>query len=74
MAPESSAFSTTDESAISRTIDVKPDITADQLSAEEFDEFYDIQRTAHEIIEGDHKRVCFGLESEDRWATLNDFR
>lgn len=59
MPTEPSAFSTSDESAITRTIDVKPDTTADQLSTEEFDNFYEIQRTAAEIIEGDYKRVRF---------------
>lgn len=58
MPAESSVFSTTGESAITRTIDVRPDTTADQLSVEDFDDFYDIQRTADEIVQGDYKRVC----------------
>jgi diphthamide biosynthesis protein 2 len=62
MLTEPSAFSTSDESAITRTVNVKADTTADRLSIEEFDKFYDIQRTADGIIEGDYKRVRFHLD------------
>lgn len=71
MPPESSAFSTTDDSAISRTIDVRPDTTASELSAEQFEDFYDIQRTADEIIQGDYRRVRF---HQDERIDLNSFR
>ncbi|KAF5349993.1 hypothetical protein D9756_009221 [Leucocoprinus leucothites] len=63
-AEASSAFSTADESAITRTIDVSPDTTADRLSGEEFDEFYDIQRTVDEIIQGDFKRIALQFPDE----------
>jgi len=54
-----SAFSTADESAIARTIDISSDTAADHLSVEEFDDFYDIQRTADEITQNNFKRVRF---------------
>lgn len=54
---EHTAFSTSGEDAITRTIDVKVDTTADQLASSEFDQFYEIERTAGELIEGDYKRV-----------------
>jgi len=59
MPAEASAFSTADESAIARTINISSDTTADHLSVEEFDDFYDIQRTADEIIQNNFKRVGF---------------
>jgi len=59
MPAEASAFSTVDESAIARTINISSDTAADHLSAEEFDDFYDIQRTADEITQNDFKRVRF---------------
>lgn len=54
---EHTAFSTSGEDAITRTIDVKVDTTADQLASSEFDQFYEIESTARELIEGDYKRV-----------------
>jgi len=54
-----SAFSTADESAIARTINISSDTVADHLSVEEFDDFYDIQRTADEITQNNFKRVRF---------------
>lgn len=57
-ASEHTAFSTFDEDAISRRIDVEVDRTADKLSSSrEFEEFYEIERTAREIVEGGFKRV-----------------
>ncbi|KAF9444614.1 diphthamide biosynthesis protein [Macrolepiota fuliginosa MF-IS2] len=64
MSAEASAFSTADENAITRTIDIRPDTTADQLSVEAFDDFYDIQRTADEIIQGDYKRIALQFPDE----------
>lgn len=57
MAAEHTAFTTSGEDAIRRTIDVEVDTTADRLSPAEFDNFYEIDRTAEEIIKGDYKRV-----------------
>ncbi|KXN92635.1 Diphthamide biosynthesis protein 2 [Leucoagaricus sp. SymC.cos] len=64
MPAEPSTFSTADETAITRTLDVQPDTTADQLSVEEFAEFYEIQRTADEIIHGDFKRIALQFPDE----------
>jgi diphthamide biosynthesis protein 2 len=56
--PEHTTFSTSGEDAIKRTIDVQIDETTDLLSSsEEFDAFYEIERTANEIVGGDFKRV-----------------
>ena len=62
MASEHTAFSTSGEDAIARTIDVKVDKTADNLVSIEFDNFYEIEQTAGEIVKHDYKRVriqCF---------------
>lgn len=57
MATEYTAFSTSGEDAITRTINVEADETADKLAEDEFDEFYEIERTVEEIVKGDYKRV-----------------
>jgi len=54
---QTTSFSTSGEDAITRVIDVQPDQSADVLPPDEFDEFYDIERTAREIIKGDFRRV-----------------
>ena len=52
------AFFTAGEDVIKRTIDVEIDETTNRLlSPHEFDLFYEISRTADEIIKGDFKRV-----------------
>jgi diphthamide biosynthesis protein 2 len=61
-------FSTSGEDAITRKIDVKVDVTAIQLSPTAFDDFYEIGRTAEEIVKGDYKRVrftCFTSPTDD---------
>lgn len=57
MAEQTTSFSASGEDAITRIIDVKPDKTTDNLDPIEFDEFYEIKRTAEEIVKGDYKRV-----------------
>jgi diphthamide biosynthesis protein 2 len=57
MATEYTTFSTSGEDAITRTINVKVDTRADPLSQTAFDDFYEIERTAEEIVKGDYKRV-----------------
>ena len=52
------SFSASGEDAITQSIQVIPDTTADQLPAEEFDAFYEIERTSQEIVKGDYQRVC----------------
>jgi len=55
------SFSSSGEDVISQTIEVAPDTSADVLSPEDFDKFYDIERTAEEIIQGNYKRVCISI-------------
>lgn len=57
MASEHTAFSTSGEDAIARKIDVQVNTTANILASTEFNDFYEIDRTAEEIIKGDYKRV-----------------
>lgn len=57
-ASENTTFSTSEEDVISRRIDVQADRTADNLSSSiEFEEFYEIERIAEEIVKGGFKRV-----------------
>ncbi|KAF9467555.1 putative diphthamide synthesis protein-domain-containing protein [Collybia nuda] len=61
---EHTAFSTSGEDAITRRIEVKADTTADQLAPSEFDQFYEIERTTGELIEGDYKRIALQFPDE----------
>ncbi len=56
------AFSSSSEDAITRTIDVRSDAAADKLSVEEFIDYYEIEETAAEILKNDYKRVRFQLQ------------
>jgi diphthamide biosynthesis protein 2 len=58
------AFSSSSENAITRTIDVNPDTAEDKLSVEEFNDYYEIEETAAEILKNDYKRVWFQLQSK----------
>lgn len=53
----STSFSASGEDAIHQVIDVVSQNLADELSSQEFDNFYDIERTAKEIIHGKYNRV-----------------
>jgi diphthamide biosynthesis protein 2 len=53
----STAFSTSDKDAIERTINVDIGETTSHLSSNEFEEFYEIELTAREIIQGNFNRV-----------------
>ncbi|KAG6860061.1 hypothetical protein C0991_012291 [Blastosporella zonata] len=64
MSTENSAFSASGEDAITRSIDVHADITSSQLAPSEFDDFYDIERTSKEIINGDYKRIALQFPDE----------
>lgn len=57
MMPENTPFSASGEDAIARTIDVESTGVPDGLSCEDFEDYYDINRTVDEIIRGDYKRV-----------------
>ncbi|KAJ7764908.1 putative diphthamide synthesis protein-domain-containing protein [Mycena metata] len=59
---ENTTFSTSGADAISRTIDVQPEITV--TSASELDDFYEIERTIAEILAGDYKRVALQFPDE----------
>lgn len=58
MADSATAFSSSSEEAITRTIEVHPDTNADKLSVKEFNDHYEIEETAAEILKNDYKRVC----------------
>jgi len=53
------SFSSSGEDAIARTIDIQPD-GPDVGSSEivGFKEFYEIERTAKELVKGGYQRVC----------------
>ena len=55
--PLSSAFSAAGDDAITRTIDIAEDPSAQRLPVFDFAEFYEIERTASAILDGDFKRV-----------------
>lgn len=62
---EHTAFSTSGEDAIKRTIDVNIDDTADCLSSpHKFYAFYEIERTADEIVKGGFKRIALQFPDE----------
>lgn len=70
---EGTAFSTSGENAITRTIDVQAEETVDfRKSPNQFQEFYEIDRTVAEIISGDYKQVR--QPTPHRPAYLNPFR
>ncbi|KAF8057552.1 putative diphthamide synthesis protein-domain-containing protein [Lyophyllum atratum] len=64
MAAENTAFTASGEDAITRAIDIQPDTTADALPQSDFDDFYEITRTAEEIIHGDYKRIALQFPDE----------
>ena len=54
----SNAFSASGEDAIGRHINVETDETADRLNShQEFEDYYEIDRTVDEIVKGDYRRV-----------------
>lgn len=55
MAAESTTFSSSGEDVITRKIDVESNGLI--VSSEHFADFYEIERTIQEIIDGDFKRV-----------------
>jgi hypothetical protein len=54
---ENTTFSSSGAEVISRPVEVTTDDTADSLTVEEFEAYYDIDRTVSKIVEGDYKRV-----------------
>ncbi|KAI8995264.1 diphthamide biosynthesis protein [Trametes punicea] len=59
---EVTTFSSSGAEAITRTIDVQE--VPPSLSPEEFEDMFDIQRTAEEIEKGDYKRIALQLPDE----------
>ena len=51
------SFADSGEAVISQKFEVSPDLSASSLSADEFVEYYDIERTVDEIVKGGYKSV-----------------
>jgi len=51
------SFADSGEAVISQKIEATPDLSASNLPANEFAEYYDIERTVDEIIKGNYKSV-----------------
>ncbi|KAG6816756.1 hypothetical protein H0H87_003151 [Tephrocybe sp. NHM501043] len=64
MATEHSAFAASGEEVITRSLDVRADTTSNELDPAEFDSFYDIVRTAEEVVNGDYKRIALQFPDE----------
>ncbi|KAF7986831.1 hypothetical protein HWV62_12530 [Athelia sp. TMB] len=64
MAVESTAFSTSAEEAITRMIDVSAPPPSQTLSAEQFEAYYEIQRTVREIVDNDYHRTALQFPDE----------
>ncbi|GLB42706.1 putative required for the first step in the synthesis of diphthamide, a post-translational modification of histidine which occurs in translation elongation factor 2 [Lyophyllum shimeji] len=64
MADEHHAFASSGEDAIARALDVRADTTADELPLSQFDEYYEIARTADGIINGDYRRIALQFPDE----------
>jgi len=58
MTEATTSFTDSGEAVISQKIQVSPDHSASNLSADEFAEYYDIERTADEIVKGGYRSVC----------------
>ena len=53
------SFSSSGEDAITRAIDIQPDGPAvGSPETAVFEEFYEIERTAKELVHGGYQRVC----------------
>ena len=52
------SFADSGEAVISQKFEVSPDLSASSLSADEFAEYYDIERTVDEIVKEGYKSVC----------------
>lgn len=54
---ESTAFSASGEEVISRKIEVEAEVLPQDLSQHDFEEYFEIERTAQEVVKHDYKRV-----------------
>ena len=57
MTEPATSFADSGEAAISQKIEVLPDLFASRLSADEFAEYYDVERTVDEIVKGGYGSV-----------------
>lgn len=57
MTEPATSFADSGEAVISQKIEVSPDLSASNLSADKFAEYYDIERTVDEIVKGGYKSV-----------------
>ncbi|KAG5637479.1 hypothetical protein H0H81_004450 [Sphagnurus paluster] len=64
MTTENTAFAASGEEAINRSLEVQIDTSAQDLLPHQFDEFYEMARTAEEITKGDYKRVALQFPDE----------
>lgn len=58
MTEPTTSFADSGEAVISQRIEVSPDPSASNLSADEFAEYYDVERTVDEIVKCGYKCVC----------------
>ena len=57
MAEPTTSFADSGEAVISRKIEGLPDISTSDLSANEFIEYYDVERTVGELVKGGYRCV-----------------
>ncbi|KZT04025.1 diphthamide biosynthesis protein [Laetiporus sulphureus 93-53] len=57
------AFSTAGEDAITRTVDLGDDVP-EEMSMDQFWDYYEIDRTVEEIVKGDYKRIALQFPDE----------
>ena len=68
---ENTAFSASGEEVISRKIDVEVDVLPQDLSPEAFEDYFEIERTAQEVLKHDYKRVGAAWNSLIAMANLS---
>lgn len=64
-----SAFSSSAQEIIQRPLDIEEDEARTQLSAEQFNEYYELGWTANEIISKNYMRVSM-FSSLLKWASM----
>jgi hypothetical protein len=64
-----SAFSSSAQAIIQKPLALENDATLEQLSEEQFNDYYELEWTANEIISNDYMRVSVS-SSPQRWATM----
>ena len=64
-----SAFSSSAQEIIQKPLDIEEDETRNQLSAEHFNDYYELEWTANEIISKNYTRVSMP-SSLLKWATM----